>query len=76
MFDYAIILGKINQNQKSLDLFNQILRKNKYHLESYLSIAVIWQKLGNMKECLKSLQQAEEMCEKMKRYNLQSNKID
>jgi hypothetical protein len=57
-YNYAICLEKGNYNYKALDLLQDILTSNPFHINSILKKALILHKIGDIHTALRSLTDA------------------
>lgn len=61
--------------QKAIGLYQQILEKNKYYIDAYLTLAYAHFMLGNSQEAIKVLNEAEAVCDQAQSKLLKSDKI-
>jgi tetratricopeptide (TPR) repeat protein len=63
-YNYGICLEHLHLYSKAINTYEEIIKSNKCHIDSYLRKAYVLHKLGNSIESLVTLSNAERICKK------------
>lgn len=64
-YNFAICMETLHCYNKAISTYDEIIKVNKYHIDSYLRKAYVLHRLGNITQSMSTLSTAESACNKM-----------